>query len=122
MKKYTVITVIIATIVLGFFVGMYLYRINKTDNAQNKTKRTAEEIDNNGRIENQKKISVSNSEEKTSPNCTIILKIYYNLCDHLIETRKNIEHTQVNMTETEVKEKFKEWELQKFTRNRNCIV
>ncbi|MBQ3145516.1 MAG: hypothetical protein IJB90_02960 [Clostridia bacterium] len=122
MKKYTVITVIIATIVLGFFAGMYLYRINKTYNTQNETKRTAEEINNDNRIEKQKEISVSNSQEKTSPNCTIILKIYYNLCDHLIETRKNIEHTQVNMTETEVKEKFKEWELQKFTRNRNCIV
>ena len=42
MKKYTVITVIVATIVLGFFTGIYLYRINKIDTTQIET----EKLDN----------------------------------------------------------------------------
>jgi len=120
MKKSTVITIIMVTIILGFFTGIYLYRINKID-TRIKTERISEVIDNNTKIE-EKHLSVSNSEEKTSPNCTIILKIYYKACDHLVETRKNIEEAEVNMTEAELKEKFKEWEVQKFTRDRNCII
>ena len=123
MKKYTVITVIVATIVLGFFTGIYLYRINKIDTTQIETEKIDEKVeDNTTKIEEINDLSVSNSEEKTSPNCTIILKVYYEVCDHLIETRKNIEEAEVNMTEAELKEKFKDWELQKFTRNRNCII
>mgnify|MGYP003509675375 CR=1 FL=1 len=34
----------------------------------------------------------------------------------------NIEDAEVNITELELKERFKEWEIQKFTRNRNCII
>lgn len=120
MKKYTVIVVIISTIALGFFTGIYLYRIKKID-TQIKTEKIAEVIDNNTKIE-EKDLRVSNSEEKTSPNCTIVLKVYYEECGHLIETRKNIEKAEVNMTEAEIKENFKDWEVQKFTRNRNCIV
>ena len=39
------------------------------------------------------------------------------MCNHLIETRKNIEEAEVNITEEELKEKFKSWEIQKFTPN-----
>ena len=122
MKKYTVITIILVGIILGFFTGIYLYRINKM-NTQIKTEKIAEAIDdNNTKTEELNHLSVSNSEEKTSPKCKVILKVYYEECNHLVETRKNIEETEVNMTEAELKEKFKEWEIQKFTRNRNCII
>lgn len=115
-----VIIIIIVAIILGFFTGIYLYRINKID-TKIETEKIAEVIGNDTKIE-KKDLRVSNTEEKTSPNCTIILKVYYKICDHLIETRKNIEEAEVNMTEAELKEKFKDWELQKFTRNRNCII
>lgn len=122
MKKYTVITIILVGIILGFFTGIYLYRINKMD-TQIKTEKIAETIDdNNTKTEELNHLSVSNSEEKTSPNCIVVLKIYYEVCNHLIETRKNIDEAEVNLTEAELKEKFKEWELQKFTRNRNCVI
>ena len=120
MRKSTIIIIIIVTIILGFFTGIYLYRIKKLD-IQNHTEKNAEVIDNNTKIDD-KDLRVSNSEEKTSPNCTIVLKVYYEECGHLIERRKNIEETEVNMAETELKEKFRDWEVQKFTRNRNCII
>ena len=115
-----VITIILVTIILGFLTGIYLYRINKID-TKIETEKIAEAIGNDTKIE-KKDLRVSNTEEKTSPNCTIILKVYYEGCGHLIETRKNIEKAEVNMTEAEIKQNFKEWELQKFTRNRNCII
>lgn len=121
MKKYTVIIIII-TVILGFFTGIYLYKINKMGNMKNETEIIAEAIENDITKKETNNLVVSNSEEKTSPNCIIILKVYYEDCGHLIETRKNIEEAEVNMTEAELKEKFKDWELQKFTRNRNCVI
>ena len=60
-------------------------------------------------------VETSNDQGKTSPNCTIILKVYYSKCNHIIETSKKIENAEVNMTEKELKEKFSDWEIQKFT-------
>ena len=41
--------------------------------------------------------------------------IYYRKCGHLVESKKNIEEGEVNLTEEELKKKFPDWELQKFT-------
>ena len=119
LKKYTIITIIVLGLVLGFFTGNYIYKINqlKADN---------EEIGMEELIEDEctaiaeysvkeDLIKVNNAEEKTSPNCKIILKMYYKECGHLLEKTKTIEEMNVNLTEQELKEKFQDWELQKFT-------
>ena len=122
MKKYTVIAIIAVGILLGFLTGLYLYKINQIDYSN--TEIIAETIEddctaiaqlNNEDISNL--IETNNKEEKTSPNCIIALKVYYETCEHLIETRKNIEEAQVNLTEEEVKQRFEDWEIQKFTPN-----
>ena len=117
MKKYTIIAIISIGLILGFFTGIYLYRINSIDDDKivsqidedNYTKIT--QLSNDELID---LVETNNKEEKTSPNCVINLKVYYKNCEHLIETRKNIEEAEVNMTEEEIKERFLEWELQKF--------
>lgn len=120
MKKYTIITIVIIGIVLGFLTGVYLYKIKQIDD--NKTEIIAETIEDectaigelsNGNLE--EFIKTNSEEEKISPNCVITLKVYHEACQHLIETRKNIEDVEVNMTEEELKERFKSWEVQKFT-------
>jgi len=122
MKKYTIIAIIIVGITLGFLTGLYLYRINKID--YNNKEIIAETIEddctaiaqlNDEELSNI--IQTSKTQEKTSPNCMITLKVYYEICEHLIETRKNIEEPQVNLTEEELKRKFPDWEIQKFTSN-----
>ncbi len=60
-------------------------------------------------------ITVNNKEEKISPNCTIILKIYYAKCGHLVEKKKIVEESEVNLSEEELRQEFADWELQKFT-------
>ena len=122
MKKYTIITIMTVGILLGFFTGLYLYKINQID--YNHKEIIAETIEDDytaiDEISDEKLsnlVTTSNKEEKTSPNCKIILKVYYEKCKHLIETRKNIEEAQVNLTEEELREKFTEWEIQKFTTN-----
>lgn len=117
MKKYTIIAIITVGVVLGFLTGIYLYRINQVE-----TKKLAEvnqeeinDILNTNNQELLNTIKTNTEEEKVSPNCNLILKIYYSKCEHLIEKRELIEDAVVNMTEQELREKFNEWEIQKFT-------
>lgn len=118
MKKYTTILILVFVILLGFFTGIYLYKINVANEKNHEI--IAETIEDEctylGEIAYKDElISASSSEEKTSPNCTIILKLYYKKCEHIIEKKKTVEEAEVNLTEEELKEKFKDWEVQKFT-------
>ena len=117
MNKKLVIIILIG-VLLGFLTGFYLYKINKIEKEDINIK---EESKKNNNIikkideETNNILKTSSKEEKTSPNCRIILKTYYKSCEHIIETKKNIEKANVNVTEQELKEKFPDWEIQKFT-------
>lgn len=119
MKKYTVIMVV--ALILGFLVGVYLYKINykKNNNEEMKIAQKVEdectdfaELEANGALTT---IVTNGQEEKISPNCLLTLKIYYKTCGHLIEKSKNIEQSLVNLTEEELRKQLPEWEIQKFT-------
>ena len=82
MKKYTVIMVV--ALILGFLVGVYLYKINykKNNNEEMKIAQKVEdectdfaELEANGALTT---IVTNGQEEKISPNCLLTLKIYYN--------------------------------------------
>lgn len=118
MRKYTILLTILFIITLGFFTGIYIYKINITNN-QNKEK-VAELIEDEctylGEIAYKDGlVSASSSEYKTSPNCTIVLKLYYKKCGHLIERKKTIKEADVNLTEKELSKRLTDWEIQKFT-------
>lgn len=122
MKKYTIIAIITVGIILGFLTGLYLYKINQIDYSEKRIiAETIEDKDaaiaelNDNELSNL--VETNKTEEKTSPNCIITLKMYYEVCEHIIETRKNIEEAEVNMTEKELQERFADWEIQKFTSN-----
>lgn len=120
MKKYTIITIITIGIILGFLTGIYVYRINKINNEQKEyiAEKIEDECTSIGELDSEeieKLMATNNNEEKTSPNCVITLKVYHESCGHLIENRQSIEEADVNMTEDELKQRFSDWEVQKFT-------
>lgn len=122
MKKYTVIGIITVGVLLGFLTGLYLYKINKIDYDGKEI--IAETIEDDStaiaKLSDEELVSLvttDSKEEKISPNCVIKLKVYYQVCNHIIETRKNIEEAQVNLTEEELNQKFSDWEIQRFTPN-----
>ena len=97
---------------------MYLYKIREMNNIDiasidEPIEDECTYITENG-LED-KLISASSKEEKTSPNCTILLKIYYKKCGHLIEVKEKIEDINDNLTKEEVQKRFADWEIQKFT-------
>ena len=104
--------------ILGFLTGIYLYKINQIDNTKISKVETQENnninvLPNTQQLSNTVETNVN--EEKISPNCVLKLKIYYDKCNHLIEKKQTIAESEVNMTEQELKENFKDWEIQKFT-------
>ena len=119
VKKYAIIGIIVTVMLIGFFTGFYLYKINQIEN-KTEGKKIGELIEDEctaiAELKTKEELINANSKEKkTSPNCTIILKIYYQKCEHIVEKKKTIEETEVNLTEEELKNRFPDWEVQKFT-------
>ena len=115
MKKY-IILVIILIIGLGFLSGYYFYKIGQKK--ENGKEYIAEKLidDECTEIAEREAKIASNQENKISPNCTLTIRILYTQCNHLAETSEKISDEKlVNLTEEEFKEKYKEWEIQKFT-------
>ncbi len=113
MKKTIIILISIFFIVMiGTFIGVRIYNSN-IENNYNMA------FDNNMNISEQNieilSLETSNKEEKTTPNTLITYKTYYTKCKHYIQEYEDIDISLVNFTEKEFKEKFREWDVDKFS-------
>lgn len=108
----------VLAIVMGFFVGKYLY---KRENSYNNTatEETNNIVTNNtlNKIENIE-IQTSIQDEKISINTKIIEQIYYNGCNHLIETELKDTTKYINMTKDMLKKEFPKWDIKEFSPER----
>lgn len=125
MKKWGIFLGIVIIIAVAIGVGVLLF------NSDNKPKNTVNNVDtNNKTVENQVNYSVKNditintntNEEKISPNATLILKRKYKECGHILKEYKKISNDLVNLTEEELKEKCKEWEIEKFSKMEVILI
>ncbi len=113
MKK-TIFIVCLLILIVAFFLGLYLYKINTIDN----NLKIGEELieDECTKFEEQNSIKVNSSENKTSINTKLTIKILYKECNHIKETTELItDESLINLTEEEFRNKYKEWDVQKFT-------
>lgn len=55
--------------------------------------------------------AVSATEEKVSTNAQLILKKYYQKCEHTINEYVELPKELINMTEKEIQEEFPDWEV-----------
>lgn len=114
MKKTIIILICIFFIVaLGVYLGIIMFD-NDNEDEYNKTS-------NNEVIIREENIEISTlevsnvEEEKTTPNTLIIYKTYYTKCNHFVQEYKQIDASLVNYTEKELKEKCKNWDIDKFS-------
>lgn len=117
MKKWTTIIGCIIIVILAIFIGLFIYKSNNKKNTTNNlniVSKTVNEKQNNNII-NDITIKTNTDEEKISPNATLILKKQYKECGHVIKEYKEIPENMVNLTKEELKEKYKEWEIEEFT-------
>ena len=118
-KSVWIIGFLILAIVIGFFIGIYMYNAEANEEQM---ENSFENIDNNNLIDinivNKIEIETSVTEEKVSINTEVIEEVYYTECDHLVKvTRNNIKNI-VNMTKHDLEEKYPEWQIKEFSKER----
>lgn len=127
MKKNWIIILIIAIIIIGVITGIAIYDKNKKvaednniiENAINEiSEKVIDEcIDEWNEIEEQAVLDIetNSSEEKTSPNCLVILKRYYKKCNHTINEYIDIPQDLVNKTYNDLEKEYSNWVIKEFS-------
>ena len=106
---------IIIIVAIGITVGINLYSNNKDIGQQNTINNKIENENNNEIYNISNTIATSNKEEKTTPNTLMIYKTYYTKCNHYINEYKDIDISDVNLTEDEIQNKNREWTINEFS-------
>ena len=127
MKKSWIIILVVAIIVIGIIAGLAIYNKNgKTQNniVENEINKVSEKVTDEcteeyEELERQAKLDIetNSSEEKISPNCLIILKRYYNECQHTINEYIDVPQNLVNGKQEDLEKEYPNWEIQKYSSN-----
>lgn len=128
MKKTWLIILSLVIIVIGILVGIEIYQKKESlqrNIVENEINTISEDITDEcteeyEEIKEQAKLDIetNSNEKKISPNCLIILKRYYNECQHTINEYINIPKTLVNGTKEDLQREYKNWEIQNFSSNK----
>lgn len=118
MKRLGIILATIIIIITAVCIGIFIF--NKNDKPKNpvyssNTNNNTSLNQVNGSVKNDITININTNEEKISPNATLILKRKYEKCGHIIKEYKKITDELVNLTEKELVQKNKDWEIEKFS-------
>lgn len=66
----------------------------------------------------QQETMVTNSEqEKTSPNCSLTIKTYFDNCKHTTTQYSNLPASLVNLTKDEIQDKYLDYKIEAFSSN-----
>ena len=125
MKKIWMIIPIILVILIGIVVGRLIYNnnvklANKNNIIQNEINIVSEKVTDDcieEYQEVQEEIATNSQEEKISPNCLLILKKYYNECNHTINEYVDVPQDLVNGTEEDLKKEYPYWQIEKYSSN-----
>lgn len=125
MKKVWIIGLIIAIIIIGIILGIFIYNNNANNNKQssiieNEINIVSEKVTDECTEEYQnseEEIETNSQEEKISPNCLVILKKYYEECNHTINEYVDIPQDLVNGTEEDLKNEYPYWQIDKYSSN-----
>ena len=120
MKKTWIISLIIIVIMIGIVTVIIIYNTkqkDKNDNnmIENEINKISEKVTDDCINEYRDEIETNSNEEKISPNCLLILKRYYDECQHTINEYVDIPQDLVNGTEYDLKKEYPYWEIEKFS-------
>lgn len=112
-KKAIFILILIIIFCICFYIGFSMQKNKKQNDIIRNDMLLNEMVDN---MNTNDIIETATQEEKTTPNTILILKKYYTDCGHAIENKATLPEEMVNLTEKEIKEKYVNWEIEKFTK------
>lgn len=124
MKKIWIILLSIAIIIIGIVLGIFIYNNNKNTNKQgsmveNEINIVSEKVTDEctEEYQNNEEIETNSQEEKISPNCLLILKKYFEECNHTINEYVDVPQELVNGTEEDLKKEYPYWQIEKYSSN-----
>lgn len=83
---------------------------NKLNEVSKVTDECTEEYENSEELE-----VVISQEEKISPNCKMIMKKTYKLCNHTIDEYVDVPQSLVNKTQKDLEKEYPYWKIEKFS-------
>lgn len=120
MNRIIIILLAIIVIIGAMITAVFIYLPD-----ENNTNTTIQEIAVENTVVNETKEEISTNnlnivetntnEIRISPNAFITFKEVYSKCGHTTEEFVEVPKEFVNLTENELKEKYKEWTVEKFT-------
>lgn len=123
MRKFLLGLTIIAIFVVSGICGYYIYRAGT---AKSETKIDAEDLAKvaveNGINSSSPSLATSYTEEKVSPNATLIIKKHYKECGHTTKDYAEVPEELVNQTRKQVEKTYSNWEIRGFSANEIVIL
>lgn len=120
MKK-TIFFIILFILIsmIGIAIGIYFANLENIKGSQieyvtqmGETKVTDECVE-----EGKELLETNATQGKISPNAIIIMERYYPECNHTTTSYLDVPEDVVNLTQKELKEKYKDWEIKGFSSN-----
>lgn len=118
-SKIVVGTLFILIFFLCIGIGFYITRLNQLSNTN--IKQTTEISD--GKVtdectkEGEELLQANSTEKKVSPKAVFVIKRIYDECGHTTKNYLTAPDDAINKTEKEIKEIYKDWEIESFTNN-----
>lgn len=130
MKRAIIILSVALVIIISVCTAFLIKDLNKEE-IEEKADTKVSEITNEpvtdecvDEANNFEKIEIeetNSNEEKTSPNCSLTMKRYYNECGHSIEEYTNLNNELVNKTKDEIQQVYSAWTIDKFSNDEIII-
>lgn len=123
MNKVIVTMIAIIVVMGAIFTAVAIFNPNHGEEAEKIETEVAEEeilddcTDEYEGLEYENTIKTNTQEEKTSPNCSLITKIYYERCGHTTSQYSNLPQNLVNLNKDEIQENYQEYEIESFASN-----
>ena len=130
MKRAIIILSVALVIIISVCTAFFIKDLNKEDIEEkddievsdiNNEPVTDECVDEATDFEKIEIEETNSNEEKTSPNCSLTMKRYYNECGHSIEEYSNLNKELVNKTKDEIQKVYSAWTIDKFSNNEIVI-
>jgi len=119
MKRTWIICALIIVMGTAIVFGTYLANRDQAERGRIETQ-TQAKFENHIQTEKREEnlLETASAEEKVSPNAMLQKRIYYTMCDHLMQEEEKVEIADVNCTKEEMEVKYKGWKIESFSPER----
>ena len=120
MKRIIIILLAIVVIIAAMVTAVFVYMPEENNEAKVEVQDVAVRNNTINEVENvtenrNNMIETNAKEERISPNAFITFKQKYKICGHTTSEFVEVPQEFVNLTEGELKERYSDWTVEKFT-------